>query len=113
MLYIEFTISPIISKQICVGICVALPIVISGIEDGMWSMVETYRTQVVLLTQSCRNTERSDYTFRRYSTVAAFLWVFSPYNEVCMYTEWLTEGVGHAHPIDDLVYRNDNWLDNA
>ena len=58
MLDIEFTISPIISKQICVGICVALPIVISGIEDGMWSMVETHRTQVVL-TQSCRNAERS------------------------------------------------------
>ena len=58
-LYIEFTISPIISKQICIGMCVALPILISGIEDGMWSMVETFRTQVVLLTQSCRNAERS------------------------------------------------------
>ena len=51
-LYIEFTISPNTSKQRCaarcrgcVGICVALHL-ISGIEDGTWSMVETFRPKL-------------------------------------------------------------------
>ena len=75
-LYIEFTISPNTSKQRCaarcpgcVGICVALPFMISGIEDGMWSMVETFRTQVVLLTHVVMPIARN-YRFRRYSIVA-------------------------------------------